>query len=42
MDAVELITKLAIMTTAIVGLIRELLKALEDFFRKRKEPPSAE
>ncbi len=26
MDAVELITKLAIMTTAIVGLIRELLE----------------
>ena len=35
METVELITKLATMITAIVGLIRELL-------RKRKEPPSAE
>ena len=35
METVELITKLATMITAIVGLIRELL-------RKRKKPPSAE
>lgn len=41
MNEVELFTKLALLTTAIVGLIKELVKLSEVFLQKRKEPPSA-